>query len=45
MKGAPNEDLARSTPKGVTCLRTSMDCYTVLTGGSDGEVHLYQIGK
>jgi hypothetical protein len=45
LKGAPNHDLSKEQPKGVTCCNTSMDCYLVLTGGSDGEVHLYQIGK
>ena len=41
LKGAPNPDLARQQPAGVTCVATSMDCYYIATGGSDGEVHMY----
>ena len=31
--------------QGVTCLSTSIDCHSMLTGGSDCEVRLWQIGK
>lgn len=41
LKGAPNHKLSLSQSVGVTCCNTSMDCYLVLTGGSDGEVHIY----
>ena len=32
-------------PKGVTCLNSSIDAQAMLTGGYDGEVRLWQIGK
>lgn len=32
-------------PAGVTCLSPSIDCNFLLTGGFDGEVKLWQIGK
>ena len=41
LKHAPNHELSKEQPVGVNCLSTSMDCYLILTGGSDGEVHLY----
>lgn len=32
-------------PTGVTCLSPSIDCNFLLTGGFDGEVKLWKIGK
>jgi len=36
---------ANLVPAGVTCLSPSIDCNYLLTGGFDGEVKLWQIGR
>ena len=36
---------ASLVPQGVTCMSPSIDCNYLLTGGFDGEVKLWQIGK
>ena len=33
------------SPGGTTCLSTSLNCQNCLTGGTDGEIRLWQIGK
>lgn len=32
-------------PGGVSCLSTSLDCFAILSGGSDCELRLYHVGK
>ena len=36
---------ANLVPPGVSCLSPSIDCNTLLTGGFDGEVKMWQIGR
>ena len=36
---------SNQVPLGVTCLSPSIDCNQLLTGGSDGEIKLWQIGR
>jgi WD40 repeat protein len=45
LKNSPNAELARSQPLGVTCCKTTEACDAILTGGSDGEIHVYSIGR
>jgi len=34
-----------SGPEGVICLSSSIDCNSIITGGSDCEVRLWSVGK
>ena len=45
VSGVTVGSMANQGPQGVTCLSCSLDCNSILTGGSDSEVKLWQIGK
>lgn len=47
-KGTPQKSPVNqfnSIKNGVICLSSSMDCNHILTGGKDGEVRFWDIGK